>query len=177
MEPMLLATLIFSILCLYCANCIGIRKPLVSPVFGTRLALHHDRFRELRVTAVANIPRSTRNGLASVFAAAVVKFALQPFDTLKTLQQMDRNSVGLIATTSAFISKRGVLSLWTGAGVTVLGSAPSVALYFSIFNFVKVRLATALPARYKPLAVAVAAAVGNTAASVLRSPYDPNADG
>jgi solute carrier family 25 S-adenosylmethionine transporter 26 len=53
-----------------------------------------------------------------------------------------------------------------------MGSVPSVALYFGIFNAVKARLTAAFPLQYRSVAVALAAITGNTAASVLRAPYE-----
>jgi solute carrier family 25 S-adenosylmethionine transporter 26 len=160
--------LFFVLLVVGCSSCICIRKPLALPVHVNR-----DRWRDVRTRVVSKIPPSTRNSLASAMAAAVVKFALQPFDTVKTLQQTNLSNKGIIGTMVARVSQHGVGSLWTGAGVTVLGSAVSTALYFGIFNAVKVRIAAALPvAKAKPLVVAMSAVAGNTVACILRSPYE-----
>ena len=126
----------------------------------------------LPLPLISNLPNGVKNGIASALASAVVKFSLQPFDTLKSIQQMDSANIGLYQTSITFIAKRGIFGLWSGAGVTVLGSVPSVALYFGVFNSAKVRLAALMPPQYRPVAVALAAALGNTIASFLRVPCE-----
>lgn len=115
------------------------------------------------------IPAGAKSGLASAMASAVVKITLQPFDTIKTIQQMDNKNLGFMRTTATFVKERGVRALWSGTGLAVVGSAPAVAAYFGIYNAAKVRLVKVLP---KPVAVAVSATVANTAASFLRAPYE-----
>lgn len=118
------------------------------------------------------IPAGAKSGLASAMASAVVKITLQPFDTIKTIQQMDTKNLGFMRTTAAFVKERGVRALWSGTGLAVVGSAPAVAAYFGIYNAAKVRLVGVLP---KPVAVALSATVANTAASFLRAPYEVRA--
>ena len=119
-----------------------------------------------------SIPKSLKDGLASMLATAVVKVVLQPFDTVKTVQQMNSFQSGILATASQIVHRRGLLGLWAGAGITVFGSMPSVAVYFSTFNNCKGRLANMLPAHYRPLAIAIAAMIANSIACVLRVPYE-----
>ena len=95
-----------------------------------------------------SIPKSLKDGLASMLATAVVNVVLQPFDTVKTVQQMNSFQSGILATASQIVHRRGLLGLWAGAGITVFGSMPSVAVYFSTFNNCKGRLANMLPARW-----------------------------
>lgn len=118
------------------------------------------------------VPSGIKNGLASILATIVVKLSLQPFDTIKTVQQMNNFKLNVISTAISIIDKRGFLGLWSGIGVTVIGSMPSVAVYFSIFNNAKIKFASILPSSYRPLAVALAAMVANTIACVLRVPYE-----
>ena len=70
---------------------------------------------------------------------------------------------------------RGVLGLWSGLGVTIVGSSPSVAIYFGMYTSVKAVLTERhlkkFP-RYKLLVVAVSAAIGNSVASIFRVPYE-----
>jgi hypothetical protein len=148
--------------------CTGSAAPKLSAVHisGATLVKKKER------TLISYLPTGVRNGLASALAAAVVKMTLQPIDTIKTVQQMHNYQMGILGTALSFVEKRGVLGLWAGTGVTVLGSAPSVAVYFGIFNSCKGRFAELLPSSYRPLAVALAAMVGNTIASVLRVPYE-----
>ena len=75
-----------------------------------------------------------KNGLASALAAAVAKTALQPFDTLKTVQQA---SVARLSVTDAFrvvLARGGVGGLYAGLAVSVIGATPSIALYFSVYQ-------------------------------------------
>lgn len=118
------------------------------------------------------ITKSLKDGLASMLATAVVKVVLQPFDTVKTVQQMNSFQSGILATAPQIVHRRGLLGLWAGAGITVFGSMPSVAVYFSTFNSCKGRLANMLPAHYRPLAIAIAAMIANSIACVLRVPYE-----
>jgi hypothetical protein len=119
------------------------------------------------------ISESVKSGIASALATAVVKFTLQPFDTIKTVQQMnDRKYMGVMSTAKLIVKERGLFGLWSGVDVTVLGSLPSIALYFGIYNSIKTRVSTVLPPSLHPLAVVVAAIVGNTFACALRVPYE-----
>ena len=58
---------------------------------------------------------------------------------------------------------------------TVFGSSPSVAVYFGVYSSVKEYLLHRGPLnspRHHLLNVAIAAAVGNSVASVFRVPYE-----
>lgn len=148
----------------------SIRLPTAAVAKAAYLTDHHKV--SLRTKIASIVPDGAKNGLASALAAAVVKFALQPFDTLKTIQQMEKGNIGLLKTAIAFIETRGVLSLWSGVGVALIGSVPSVAVYFGVYNAAKSRLAAALPDRYRTVAVALAASIANTIASVIRAPNE-----
>ena len=113
-----------------------------------------------------------KNGIASGLAAAVVKGILQPFDTIKTVQQTEKMFYGPLATTISIVKKRGVMGLWSGLGITMFGSSPSVAVYFGIYSTAKSHLTRVLPPNLSLLAVAISAALGNTIACVVRVPYE-----
>lgn len=111
--------------------------------------------------------------MASGMAAAVVKTCLQPFDTIKTMMQAQRGRIGPVAACRDVMSRRGVLSLWSGLGVTVIGSAPSVAIYFGCYSAFKEQFTKVLPnPNSKLVVVAMSAMCGNTIASVFRVPYE-----
>ena len=129
----------------------------------------------LRSRLSGMIPAGAKNGLASALASAMVKVTMQPFDTVKTIQQMDNRNLGIFKTTATFVKQRGVAALWSGTGLAVVGSAPAIATYFAIFNAAKVRLTKVMPPKYRPVAVALSATIANTAASVLRAPYEVSA--
>ena len=118
------------------------------------------------------IPDGVKNAIASGLATAVVKTFLQPLDTIKTIQQAQKIKLGPIKAAMQIIEERGVRGLWSGIGITVVGSTPSVAVYFGVYSTMKIYLVKAFPQELKLLAVALSAAVGNTFASVLRVPYE-----
>ena len=118
------------------------------------------------------IPDGFKNALASGFASVMVKSLLQPLDTIKTMQQIDKVPSGVIKTSCSLIQQRGFGALWAGLGVTAFGSAPSIAMYFGVFSEVKKHLVAILPKNYRYVAVGTAALVGNTFASILRVPYE-----
>jgi len=126
--------------------------------------------------ALRRLPDGVKNGLASGLAAAFVKIILQPIDTIKTVQQATQYGMGPLKAASEVVKTRGVLGLWSGVGITVLGSSPSVAVYFGVYSSVKKCLTGMLrpdASQFtKLLAVAAAASCGNTVASVLRAPYE-----
>jgi solute carrier family 25 S-adenosylmethionine transporter 26 len=111
-----------------------------------------------------------KEGLASALATSVVKAVLQPLDTIKTVQQ--GKSLGPLRATASIIQTRGIGGLWSGLGVTVIGSAPSAAVYFGSYSSIKKRLVRVFPSRFKLLAFALSASVANTLASVFRVPYE-----
>ena len=120
------------------------------------------------------LPDGLKNGIASGSAAVVVKAILQPFDTIKTVQQA-KNAVKFnnpIRAGLEVIKTRGIGGLWSGIGITVIGSSPSVAVYFGVYSSCKKRLTKMLPPNMHLLAVALSATIGNTLASFLRVPYE-----
>ena len=118
------------------------------------------------------LPVSVRNGIASGAAAAVVKTILQPFDTIKTVQQAQRGGLGPLKAAQSIMESRGVIGFWSGIGVTIVGSSPSVAIYFGCYSAMRKYLSDKLDGEHRLLTVAASAAVGNTIASVFRVPYE-----
>jgi solute carrier family 25 (mitochondrial S-adenosylmethionine transporter), member 26 len=117
-----------------------------------------------------------KNALASASAAACCKALLQPIDAMKTVQQyhMGERSLSLYDAAKLILSKPGGFrNLYAGLGVTVIGSMPSVGLYFGVYSYCKQRLlATARGRQHATLCVALSAAIGNTVASFSRVPYE-----
>jgi solute carrier family 25 S-adenosylmethionine transporter 26 len=118
------------------------------------------------------IPDGVKNALASGLATILVKAMLQPFDTIKTIQQIQNVEQSVMTTARFVLKERGVLGLWSGTFVSAVCAAPASALYFGVFSSVKRHLANILPDNMRFLAVGVGAMVGNTLASVLRVPYE-----
>ena len=118
------------------------------------------------------IPDGIKSAMASGLATAVVKTFLQPLDTIKTIQQAQKIKLGPIRAAMQVVEQRGIRGLWSGIGITIVGSTPSVAVYFGVYSSVKNRLVEIFPPELKLVAVAVSAAIGNTFASVLRVPYE-----
>lgn len=147
-----------------------------------------------------------KNAIASGLGTAVSKTLLAPFDTLKTVQQQDKGEYlsliqayhkvtrrshqnSIMNTCNANIgsngmsmnmSIKGLLDLYAGLGVSVIGSMPSVGLYFGVYAYCKRTITPMLQERYdkgdsvaiKTLGVAISAAIGNTVASFSRVPYE-----
>ena len=121
-----------------------------------------------------------KNSLASALAAASSKLLLAPLDTIKTLQQHQRvtgqGSLTLLGAARQILSRpKGFLELYAGIGVAMVGSMPSVGLYFGIYSFCKKTFnkwdPNASEGR-KTLYIALSAAIGNTIASGARVPYE-----
>ena len=110
-----------------------------------------------------------KSGIASGISSALVKIALQPLDTIKTVQQAERHTLTPFQACSAVVKSRGILGLWSGMGITVLGSSLSSAVYFGLYSAIKKHLK---PRLSPVLTIALSAAIANTVASVLRSPYE-----
>lgn len=81
-----------------------------------------------------------KNMLASSFASAVGKTVLQPFDSIKTVQQHSKTRLGLLEAASQILSRGGPSALYSGLGPTILGSVPSIAIYFGCYQFFKGQL-------------------------------------
>jgi solute carrier family 25 (mitochondrial S-adenosylmethionine transporter), member 26 len=112
-----------------------------------------------------------KNGLASAGAAACVKILLQPIDAIKTVQQYERHSVSILNAFRQLYARR---QLYAGLGVTVIGSMPSVALYFGVYSYCKQRFLqnTQWGQQHPTTSIALSAAIGNTVASFSRVPYE-----
>lgn len=121
-----------------------------------------------------------KNSLASALAAASSKLLLAPLDTIKTLQQHQRlsghASLTLLGAARQILSRPGGFSeLYAGIGVAMVGSMPSVGLYFGIYSFCKKTFNKWDPDASegrKTLYIALSAAIGNTVASGARVPYE-----
>ncbi len=147
-----------------------------------RIATRSEKSREELIDVTASktevasfldsIPDGVKNGLASGLAAAVVKTVLQPLDTIKTVQQAQKLGLNPVAAIRKVVERSGVGGLWAGLGVTVLGSSPSVAVYFGAYSSCKKYFTNIMPDSAYLLAVAISASIGNTFASVLRVPYE-----
>ena len=127
---------------------------------------------ETRKSLLDKIPDGVKDGIASGLAAAVVKIVLQPLDTIKTVQQAQKLGLDPFTAIHKVIERGGLGGLWAGVTVTVLGSSPSVAVYFGAYSSCKKYLTNIMPDSAYLLAVALAASIGNTFASFFRVPYE-----
>eukprot|EP00904_Undaria_pinnatifida_P010616 jgi/Undpi1/6685/HiC_scaffold_20.g09164.m1 len=69
------------------------------------------------------------------------------------------------------LERGGFMELYVGLKVTVLGSFPSVGVYFGIYQFTK-RQMDAIEGMSPNLSIVVSAGVGNFVASAFRVPYE-----
>ena len=137
------------------------------------VAKKQEQIRAFRKKKLAFLPDGVKNSIASATATAVVKIILQPLDTIKTIQQARPNiKLGPIKAAAEVIKNRGIVGLWSGIGISILGSSPSGAIYFGVYSSVKTHITKYFSPQYKLVAVAISAAIGNTFASVLRAPYE-----
>jgi solute carrier family 25 (mitochondrial iron transporter), member 28/37 len=117
-----------------------------------------------------------KNAFASACAAACCKAILQPIDAMKTVQQyhVSQQSLSLYDAAQHIISKPGgYKNLYAGLGVTMIGSMPSVGIYFGVYSYCKQRLLSTNRGRqYTTVSIALSAAIGNTVASITRVPYE-----
>lgn len=121
-----------------------------------------------------------KNSLASGLAAGCSKLLLAPFDTIKTIQQaalVSGKAPLSLSKAAQEILKRpnGFLEFYAGVGVAVVGSMPSVGLYFGIYSFCKKTFQQWDHENYgqrQTLYIALSAGIGNTIASASRVPYE-----
>ncbi|CAM9487761.1 unnamed protein product [Chrysoparadoxa australica] len=112
-----------------------------------------------------------KNGAASGMAAACVKTLLQPFDSIKTVQQFSTTSTTWLEAGRQLLSRGGPPALYSGLGVTLLGSIPSVGIYFGIYQYCK-RKSDMIEWMPPKLGICCSAGVGNFIASFFRVPYE-----
>jgi solute carrier family 25 S-adenosylmethionine transporter 26 len=157
--------------------------PIATPQFRrkkNRTTVLPVQQRSLPSTATANPPPTAawvngfKNAIASASAAACCKTLLQPIDAIKTIQQYSTTRCSVIEAAKQLLSRPGgVKNLYAGLGVTVIGSMPSVGLYFGVYSYCKQRLIQSPRFQFYPTAcIAMSAAIGNTIASFSRVPYE-----
>lgn len=95
-----------------------------------------------RVLALNN---GTRLALAGALAGGFSNLVLYPIDLAKTLRQAGSATASATLRTQA--RAYGFLSLWAGLTPAILGSMPSSALYFGVYEQVKRRLGDAAARR------------------------------
>ena len=110
-----------------------------------------------------------KNMVASSVASAVGKTLLQPFDSIKTVQQNSQTKLGMLDAASEILSRGGALSLYSGLGATILGSVPSIAIYFGCYQFFKGQL---LPILGVHFSIALSAGLANLFAACVRVPFE-----
>ncbi|KAL9184077.1 hypothetical protein ACHAXT_002163 [Thalassiosira profunda] len=143
-------------------------------------------------TSSTAVTEGLKNTVASGLAAACSKTILAPFDTIKTVQQHVEGgtSLGLLEAGKRIASRpKGFLNLYAGLGVAVVGSMPSVGLYFGVYSYCKKAIeprskacfgsertdgkdAACSDGALRTLTIACSAAIGNTVASFSRVPYE-----
>ena len=114
-----------------------------------------------------------RNGLASGLASATCKTLLHPFDVIKTVEQASKTNLGMMQAMQQVTDETGAMSLFTrGLDVTLIGSVPSIAVYFGAYQFFKKTLSAHLGPAWPHTAVALSAALGNSIAAFFRVPAE-----
>jgi Mitochondrial carrier protein len=101
-----------------------------------------------------------KQGIASGLASCCVKTLLQPLDTIKTVQQFSAESLNFFEAGRLLLARSGVTALYSGLGVTLLGAAPSMAIYFGIYGCCR-RKFDSLPQLSRTASIALSAGIGN----------------
>jgi Mitochondrial carrier protein len=107
-----------------------------------------------------------KQGLASGLASCCVKTLLQPLDTIKTVQQFSTQSLSFFEAGRLLLARSGVPALYSGLGVTLLGAAPSMAIYFGIYGYCR-RKFDSLPQLSRTASIAFSAGIGNFVARLV----------
>lgn len=111
--------------------------------------------------------------LAGGLSAGLVRASLQPLDTCKTRLQAAR----AVSTGTSHNLRRvllaggGIRGLYRGVIPGVIGIVPAAAVYMLTFQALKARLTRRLP-RARNVAIALAAGLGDVAASLVRVPCE-----
>ena len=127
---------------------------------------------EIRVLKLLNLPDGIKNGIASAASSILVKIILQPFDVCKTVQQASNIKLSPLNALIETINRRGFIGLWSGMGATVLGAAPSSAVYFGMYSSTKAYLSQYMSPKLNILTISLSAAIANTLASCIRAPFE-----
>ena len=128
--------------------------------------------REIRLLTLFNLPDGVKNGIASAASSILVKFILQPIDVCKTVQQASNIKLSPLNALIETINRRGFIGLWSGMGATVLGAAPSSAVYFGMYSSTKAYLSQYMSPKLNILTISLSAAIANTLASCIRAPFE-----
>ncbi len=121
----------------------------------------------------ANVGDGLRNGLASGLASATCKTLLHPFDVIKTVEQASKSKIGMRSAIKKVADESGRMALFTrGLDVTLIGSVPSIAVYFGAYQFFKKTLSGAMGPEWRHTAVALSAALANSIAAFFRVPAE-----
>uniref|UniRef100_A0A7S4PML0 Mitochondrial carrier protein n=1 Tax=Guillardia theta TaxID=55529 RepID=A0A7S4PML0_GUITH len=114
-----------------------------------------------------------KNSLASGLASAAGKTLLHPFDVIKTIEQRSHEKLGVWEAGRRVVKESGFCSLFTrGLDVTLIGSVPSTAVYFGVYQFLKRKFTQQLGLEYKLTAVALSASTANFIAAFFRVPTE-----
>ena len=102
----------------------GVARPIRDVILHKVLVL----FLSEPVKPVGPLLDGLRNGCASGLATVCAKAMLQPFDTIKTLQQTNTGKLpqGMLQTATTLVNERGAVSLYRGLGVALMGSVPAM---------------------------------------------------
>lgn len=119
----------------------------------------------------AAVKRALVHFLSAGLSAGLVRASLQPLDTCKTRLQASSASASTSLRTT-LLANRGLRGLYKGVVPGVVGIVPAAAVYMLVFQTLKTRLAKRFPRRGRNAAIALSAAVGDVAASLVRVPCE-----
>ena len=113
--------------------------------------------------------------IAGSFAGLCEHITIFPIDTLKTHLQCERCGAISPLTTwncaSKLVKNEGIMRLWRGVTAMFAGCIPAHAMYFSIFEFMKVSLGMNNDT-HQPLRAAFAGASASFGHDIFMTPFD-----
>lgn len=115
------------------------------------------------------LKRAAVHFLSGGLSAGLVRFSLQPLDTLKTRLQASSSRGPLRAT---LLRNQGLPGLYRGAIPSIMGIVPAAAVYMLTFQTLKTRLARGRKGKARSGMVAISAALADVVACVVRVPCE-----
>lgn len=109
--------------------------------------------------------------LSGGLSAGLVRASLQPLDTCKTRLQAS-SAAASTSLRATLLAGQGLRGLYRGVVPGVVGIVPAAAVYMVVFQSLKSRLVRRFPRRGRNVAIALSAAVGDVAASLVRVPCE-----
>jgi solute carrier family 25 iron transporter 28/37 len=118
----------------------------------------------------------TANLIAGAAAGIMEHTVMYPVDAIKTRMQVAKSAnvySGIVNAVSKISAAEGASSLWRGISSMVMGAGPAHAVYFGVYETVKLKLGgDKVDHTHLPLVSAAAGASATIASDALMNPFD-----